>query len=182
MRETIGQNVGVTAETAHQIIERVQDSIRTPVQEEADRRAAELEEVRDHARQLGDSLRGDLRKVERERDQAREESAAVRQKQESGRQRARNRAQRWGSRCRWVTVAIAILLISLGTYFSVPTELGLPPERLPSVARWFARASILFVAVFAVLNLVLDWRVLRLARKLEIWVSRRLEQSYLRDD
>ena len=182
MQETMGQNVGVTAETAQQIIERVQESIRTPVQEEADRRATELEELRDHAKRLEVSLRRDLKKVECERDQARVDSATARQQLESGRQHARNKAQRWGSRCRWVAVAIAILVIFLGTYFSAPTELGLPPDRLPSIARWIARASVLSLAFFAVLNLVFDWRVLHLARKLDIWVSTRLERSYLPDE
>ncbi|MDE0699784.1 MAG: hypothetical protein OXH61_03555 [Acidimicrobiaceae bacterium] len=181
IQETLGEPVGVTAEVARKIIDRVKSSIREPIQQEADRRQAELAEFQDSASKLEDSHAQELQMIERERNEALLAERIAKQQLDRLRKHARKKAHRWGSWCRRAVLLTAAMVIAIGIWSSLPASFGLTPDELPTSVRWIARGSVALLILAGALSSFFGWHLTQLARRFEVWVSKKLERRYLED-
>ena len=183
MQETLGRPDSVDLSTARRIIARAKNTIRTPLQDEVDRRTAALAKERTAAADREQSLTKSLAAIERERDRAiAAERSAMRERDqvlETQRKAATQKAAFWAAVTRRLLISVTLVMFMLGVWFTVAPLSGLPPERTSTGIRW---ASALLVGIFLIvpaMSTVFNWDFTRWGRKLEVWISNRLEKKYL---
>ena len=185
MQETLGEPVSIDARTVHQIIARVEDSIRTPIQDEVDQSTAEFAREREKAAERENSLTRTVAAVESERDRAIAAANSAKHQRDqlldTQRKNARRKAASQAVCLRRILQTLVIAVLLLGIWFSTPSEWGLPPERKPPVIQWIVRLSVLGFLTLTAVSTVFKWEVTRVIRKCEVWMSRRLEQKYLNE-
>lgn len=175
MNETFGKPGALDARAIYRIQERVRQSIRMPVQEQVDQLTADLAKEQQRVGEQEESFSTRLAAIKQERDEARDQLARLR---ETKRRNAKQKAARWGVVSRWTLNTSVCLVFLLGAWFSAPAEWKLPPLPDLTVLRWLARGAVFGLLVAGVLNLVFrSWDINRIGRRLEIWVSNRLERN-----
>lgn len=180
MDETLGVIERISMDTVESFLEEYKASIRSPLEREVSQQSMSHESFRREAAAREADLEQRLRDSELSRTNLDREAATAHKASEHHRSTARNRATKDAQRLCRMTTWMAIIVLAVGLWFSLPSSWALVPERLPSWGQWIARGSVLVVAVATLASLFKGWQVDSHMRRIEVKLSKWLEHRYLR--
>lgn len=185
MEESLGAGDGVTAETIHRVVDRVRDDLTKADREKATRLEAELASAMDADRSAQEKLRRELADAQASQQAARSVAAAAQSEVarivDAQRRGARRRSERIARWVRGAVIVLSIAVLAVGLWFSAPAAWELPPRDPPALVRWGARGTVAALLLFTLGNLIFGWQANQAARRVELWLARRLEHRFLAD-
>lgn len=181
MQETLGEVDRMTSSLVHEIVQRTRNQHREVVEKEVMSIAAESLEFAER-RQRG--LKSELDSALGERDSAIESMREARAEKEAflEKQRgiARSRARVHASVVRILTMVLVGGLLALGLWISVPPGWIWQPKELSALPRWVVGISVAVLIAWSTVNLLFGSYLWKFAKKLEGWISDRLQTRYMK--